>query len=90
MGYRLVVTLLLSTAPVAAAERTHTVVPEDYFSLATVTEVAVSPFLCLPTAGLAPRWRIPRTGLRAGSGSREACKADSYCAVPLLAYVRGC
>lgn len=35
--------VLLLVLPAAAAERTHTVVPEDYFSLARITEVAVSP-----------------------------------------------
>ncbi|MFL5330606.1 MAG: prolyl oligopeptidase family serine peptidase [Gemmataceae bacterium] len=35
--------ILLLTVPAFAAERTHTVVPEDYFSLAAITEVGVSP-----------------------------------------------
>ncbi len=43
MCQRALVVLLLLAMPALAAERTHTVVPEDYFSLAGITEVAVSP-----------------------------------------------
>lgn len=35
--------LLILAVPCTAADRTHTVVPEDYFSLARIGEVAVSP-----------------------------------------------
>ena len=34
---------LLLAVPLAAQERTHTVVPDDYFTLNTITEIAVSP-----------------------------------------------
>jgi dipeptidyl aminopeptidase/acylaminoacyl peptidase len=45
MRTRLIVTLLFLAAarPVSAQSRTHDVAPEDYFSLATITELAVSP-----------------------------------------------
>lgn len=39
----LLLLLWLVPAIAFAAERTHAIVPEDYFSLATITEVAVSP-----------------------------------------------
>jgi Tol biopolymer transport system component len=35
--------LVLLTLPIAAQERTHTVVPADYFTLNSITEIAVSP-----------------------------------------------
>lgn len=37
------VAVLLLAVPLLAQERTHTVVPDDYFSLNTITEIAVSP-----------------------------------------------
>lgn len=45
MRPRLLPALLLAAActPAAAADRTHAVTPDDYFSLATVTQFAVSP-----------------------------------------------
>ena len=43
------------------------------------------PYTCRP-AGLAPRRLAPGRRL-GGSGGRETCKAESYCAFPLLAYV---
>ena len=38
-----VVALLLLAVPLVAQERTHTVVPDDYFTLNAITEIAVSP-----------------------------------------------
>ena len=43
MCQRAVVAVLFLALPAMAAERTHTVVPEDCFTLAGITEVAVSP-----------------------------------------------
>ncbi|CAN5623378.1 hypothetical protein BH11PLA2_BH11PLA2_35300 [soil metagenome] len=40
---RSLLAVLFTAFTVLAAERTHTVVPADYFTLATITEVAVSP-----------------------------------------------
>jgi dipeptidyl aminopeptidase/acylaminoacyl peptidase len=37
------IALILTAGPAFAAERTHDVTPADYFTLATITEIAVSP-----------------------------------------------
>jgi Tol biopolymer transport system component len=42
--FRLILPVILLYAPVLTAqERTHDITPEDYFTLATITEVSVSP-----------------------------------------------
>src|SRR5262245_47067971 len=42
MRHALIALILIAT-PACAAERTHDITPADYFSLATITEIAVSP-----------------------------------------------
>src|ERR1051326_8758466 len=43
MPLRSLALFLLAAAPAFAAERTHDVTPDDYFTLATITEIAVAP-----------------------------------------------